>query len=938
MSKVRPKRGPRLSPTEEAPPLVLETPAAASNEENNSSTEYTSPTSSCSSGTSLQSTSTNITAYSASSENDSYFNPLTNMFKQYPYSMDSGFGIMNPMFDDASEVCRLPDIPLGAKPFIPASQSLPIMSSGYTDLLSPTQMTYSVCSSAGSERTKMSVRSPGISTPPNTPISPALDPSQGAWVARCNSSNIKCSNTTSPNLVTPPNTPLSNLLSPSKEDSDHSSQYSTCSDRNDLYTPAMAVEGQLYNILGRPVDLPNKKSPVADSVRISPTDTESKLYPFPSYPSPSALDSFTDSEKVIKHLIKLGNGIYDEGSQKGNIYGRSPELERTLPKSDDWINYQDKTQTVAPCWTQPSDKSKLENHLQREGDEDKTRKQNGTTPQEKDAEKNSNLKSGSEKEQIRDPSPTEEEVKSPEEGDEDGANKRDSLFADLEVPMIDEDTDNGMLDTPTASVSDRSSSSGKKKTGLLEEEAEELAEQLCDITNEAGRLLTKELKQGISYLTKPEDTVGYSWIDTLAVFISIGLFYFDVASDCSLAYNMYYDRDTKNWFTITALFLIIPLILANAFSLYWYWFDERVCEPHGACYRHPKVPSHVWVFRVLAHLLLHGSILRQMDILYYGSKSTEETMVKEAVVDEVMAEALNAQLEDGAKKNRGPSKQRGFEKCTRRTGGVCSRGGYVALWIHAERDAANVDMLLSLVQDAPQLILHFYILALTLPGQVQQGQFSQTLVWQITKEGFSFMSLAWSVTSFIRAIRLVEPTMSNLSLIDLLWLTLAHLFSIAGQVMSFALFASKFLLPFWVVAGSHWMVMAIWILVQLSCFPRTTCTRAVFAHDQRYGPCSKLDDIIYSIIMGFVFLFTFVDVGGISPRTQFFFYHVFRLLEQTILVVIWFVWVNGSAWYHWLAIILVPVFSILNIFFDAIFCASTRPVTCLLLCKAPKPL
>ncbi|XP_068203838.1 uncharacterized protein [Palaemon carinicauda] len=933
MSKVRPKRGPRLSPTETAPPLVLETVQAAA-EETNSSTEYTSPTSSHSSGAILHSSSTDFTAYSASPEGDSHISPTTKMFKHFPYSSDSGFGIMNPMFDDASEMRRLPDIPQSINPFIPASQSLPIMPSSCSGLISPSQMTNSICSSAGSRKTRASARTPTISTPPNTPISPILEASQGAWIDRSNPSNVKHSNATSPNLATPPNTPLSNPLSPSSENigySSHSSHHSINSDTSDLYTPALAAEGQLYNILGYPVDLPNKKSPTAKNVRISPTDPGYKLYPFPSYPSPPGLDSFTESEKVIKHLIKLGNGIYDEGSGKKDSHRGPPEITGDLPKSGYWDGYGNQTQIVAPCWTHTEGKSKTENQLQR--DDDNTKGQDAAKSQ--DTGQNGSLPTGSEKEQICDVSCTTKGDGSPKKGDEiDGENKRNSLFADLEVPMIDEEANNGNLDSPTAPVANSSSSSGNIGD-LLEEEVEELAEQLCDITNEAGRLITKELKEGISYLTKPEDTVDFSWIDTLTVIISIGLFYFDVVSDCSLAYNMYYDRDSKKWFTITVLFLIIPLILANAFSLYWYWFDERVCEPHGACYLHPKVSSHVWVFRVLTHLLMHGSVLRQMDILYYGTKSTAETSVKEAIVDEVMTEALKAQPGDGFEKNRG-FRQKGLEKCSRRTGGVCSRGGYVALWIHAERDAANVEMLLSLVQDAPQLILHFYIMALTLPGQVQQGEFSQTLIWQILKEGFSFLSLAWSVTSFIRAIRLVEPTMSNLSLLHLLWLTLAHLFAIAGQVMSFALFASKFLLPFWVVAGSHWIIMIAWILIQLSCFPRTTCTRAVFAHDQRQGPCSKLDDIIYSIIMGFVFLFTFVDVGGISPRTQFFFFHMFRLIEQTTLLVIWFISVNGTAWYHWLAIILVPTFSILNVFFDSVFCASTRPVTCLLLCKAPK--
>lgn len=57
-----------------------------------------------------------------------------------------------------------------------------------------------------------------------------------------------------------------------------------------------------------------------------------------------------------------------------------------------------------------------------------------------------------------------------------------------------------------------------------------------------------------------------------------------------------------------------------------------------------------------------------------------------------------------------------------------STGGhnYHKLWIHAERDAANVDLLASLLQDAPQLILQLYIMAQTIPAQALQGEISQT--------------------------------------------------------------------------------------------------------------------------------------------------------------------------------------------------------------------
>lgn len=64
---------------------------------------------------------------------------------------------------------------------------------------------------------------------------------------------------------------------------------------------------------------------------------------------------------------------------------------------------------------------------------------------------------------------------------------------------------------------------------------------------------------------------------------------------------------------------------------------------------------------------------------------------------------------------------------------------YRELWIHSERDAANVDVLSSLMQDAPQLILQLYIMTHTIPEQNFQGEISQTC------ESSKFVSYAYRV-------------------------------------------------------------------------------------------------------------------------------------------------------------------------------------------------
>lgn len=67
----------------------------------------------------------------------------------------------------------------------------------------------------------------------------------------------------------------------------------------------------------------------------------------------------------------------------------------------------------------------------------------------------------------------------------------------------------------------------------------------------------------------------------------------------------------------------------------------------------------------------------------------------------------------------------------------------------------------------------------------QSPVISSAVVAQIFSEWSSLLTLAWSVSSFVRATRLTEPSLSNLSILDQILLTLAHFCSIVSQVSWF---------------------------------------------------------------------------------------------------------------------------------------------------------
>ncbi|XP_042893868.1 cell death abnormality protein 8-like [Penaeus japonicus] len=450
---------------------------------------------------------------------------------------------------------------------------------------------------------------------------------------------------------------------------------------------------------------------------------------------------------------------------------------------------------------------------------------------------------------------------------------------------------------------------------LRERSLLEVRQQLTDATNVAGRALAAGAKKGLQTLIQPMEPTEFGWFDALTALFSVGMFYFDVVSDSLLAYSMYSDPSTKDWFLSTALLLVIPLVVVNGFSVYWYWFDEKVCEPEGMCYKTPRVSPGVWAFRIISHILLQANILRYLDLLYYGYKSRRK--------GQVCSEA-RAMPEQHPDKFSLP-----VDRFKHKHGAACGHAtdspNYQKLWIHAERDAANVDLLASLLQDAPQLILQLYIMAQTVPAQALQGEISQTLMFQILSVAASLVAMSWSVSSFSRSTRLSEPTMGNLSPAGLLVLTLAHFCSIAPQVMCFALFSTKYMIIFVVVISCHWLAASFFVIVQVVCCSNPVRLGATFTHDVRKGPCNRVDDVAFSASFGLVLLYTFIDVGGAAPKIQGTVYHFLRVIEEGCMIAFWYLATDQDMWYHWVPLGMVPGFFVLGVLFVSIYYFCTHP-------------
>ncbi|CAL4162811.1 unnamed protein product [Meganyctiphanes norvegica] len=260
-------------------------------------------------------------------------------------------------------------------------------------------------------------------------------------------------------------------------------------------------------------------------------------------------------------------------------------------------------------------------------------------------------------------------------------------------------------------------------------------------------------------------------------------------------------------------------------------------------------------------------------------------------------------------------------------------GCYIRLWLHAERDAATLDLLCALMQDAPMLMLQLYILA-TDEGTIEEAArhgMTVLVLMQIASVSTSILMMAWSVASWVRSSHLAYPSLGPLSLFAMALLTISHFASIAGQVVSLSLFAAKFLEAAFTLVLFHWGIMSLWLLMKLMEQPSTICTRAFQPHDSHSGMFHWLDDIVYSIAMGLVFLFTYVDVSSTVTQAQRLCYRFILIAEEATLLTIWFLQTDRSAWYHYFPLCLVPVLLIIYLVFDKLYCIYGPDTKCLAL-------
>ncbi|XP_047489813.1 uncharacterized protein LOC125039670 [Penaeus chinensis] len=397
----------------------------------------------------------------------------------------SGFGTVNPLFLDTDDECLPDNLPAPLRPTIPASQSMPSISQGLA--ASPLESSAECfAAAAAADSSPHSPVTPNLTPPPNTPLSPLSTPSSPKRRKSPTSGQTPDPNPLSPDLVPPPNTPLSPGSYPA---SPHQSLGLPINkdETGYLQNASPGSNGPLDNILSPdPVDLTNLR-PLAGDAFAADCKMPRKLF---------LTDNMNKAEAVIKELVTLGNGVYDESShdRNGNRPPAPKRFHEHLVKSGDWSALQDREKRIAACWNHtlheehkhsPS-KNALplsENRVQKSSNGPVTKGKHG-------AQKQSDKKRASKTSAANERKPLLLEQRRGWDF------KQGTRYRKLKIPMIDDDDDNYRKpDSP------RSSSSSSFSLDILTTDgAAQLAEQLCDVTSEAGRLITQEVREVCHFL------------------------------------------------------------------------------------------------------------------------------------------------------------------------------------------------------------------------------------------------------------------------------------------------------------------------------------------------------------------------------------------------------------------------------------------------------
>ena len=120
----------------------------------------------------------------------------------------------------------------------------------------------------------------------------------------------------------------------------------------------------------------------------------------------------------------------------------------------------------------------------------------------------------------------------------------------------------------------------------------------------------------------------------------------------------------------------------------------------------------------------------------------------------------------------------------------------------------------------------------------------------------SLFSVAYTLTAYQRALRISLNSKAKMTFCGMALHFFGQLFIIASRVLALAMFATVHRYWVFVVAGCHWMVMFVWILVQRTHFCHTKC-----------------QEFFFNLVMAIIYTFCYINLIEGHTRLRYIFYY-----------------------------------------------------------------
>ncbi|XP_050296252.1 XK-related protein 7-like [Anthonomus grandis grandis] len=323
----------------------------------------------------------------------------------------------------------------------------------------------------------------------------------------------------------------------------------------------------------------------------------------------------------------------------------------------------------------------------------------------------------------------------------------------------------------------------------------------------------------------PSNDRATNW-DIAGFVISIISHVVDVFFDCNLAYR-YYLHGSVEYFLATVAFILIPALINTAFSVRMYVLDRDNNQQSKTLTK--KFTKRRILF-VLVLIFQLAPVLRYFDALQYAIKSKK------------------------AEKKGDSENQRKFYE----------------LMVKEDSDVALLRVLECFLEAAPQQILQ---IAIIFYNQGKDIQGTLTIVHQLLSIGSSFVSMAWSMASYQRLLRVSMKTKHNISwpatIVQFMW----HFLVTVSRILCISVIASEYPIHTIMVLVFHWFFMTIWLSATSS--------------ENNFCGHNKVYDFIFYSIFGAVYIFTQVVLVDGPTFLKYVIFYAILFAENTIANVVW---------------------------------------------------